>query len=30
MDLNKYGETSIYFIMAIPAEAFIIPAFGTG
>jgi hypothetical protein len=28
--LNKYGETSIYFIMAIPAEAFIIPAFGTG
>jgi hypothetical protein len=30
MDLKKSGKTSIYVIMVIPAEAFIISAFGTG
>jgi hypothetical protein len=28
--LKKSGKTSIYVIMVIPAEAFIISAFGTG
>jgi hypothetical protein len=30
MDLKKYGEISIYVIIVIPAEAFIISAIGTG
>jgi hypothetical protein len=29
MDLKKCGKTSIYVIMVIPAEAFIISAFST-